>query len=127
MVTASAFTTASTQCQDLSNITNVVDYRTMVSYLPDRMGIDIRLFNTLDMSKQFYIDTVYCVTKRKTFNQNCLYDTFAEYLNISTDQVKALLLKELSDNQEWYEQAGITCLGMRGIKFDKWLKKLKSK
>ena len=96
----------------------------MVSYLPDRMGLDIKLFDTLDISKQFYIDTVHCVTKRKAFNRNCLYDTFAECSNISADQVKALLLKELSDNQEWYERVGIACLGMREIKFNKWLKTL---
>ena len=113
--------------QDLSNITNVVYYRTTVSYLPDRMGLDIKLFETMDISKQFYIDTGYCVTRKKTFNRIGLYDTFVEYTNLTADQVKASVLKELSDNQDWYERAGIACLGMRGIKFDKWFKKLKSK
>ena len=127
MVTAITPDAASTEQQSLSNITNIIDYRTTVSYLPDRMGLDIRLFDSLDLSKQFYIDTIHCVTKRKAFNRDCLYDTFVEYTNLSADEVKARVIKELNDKQEWYEWAGIACLGMRGIKYDKWLKKLKSK
>ena len=127
MVTTASQDSVSLNQQYLSSITNIVDFRTTVSYLPDRMGLDIRLFYSLELSKQFYIDTIHCVTKRKAFNRNCLYDTFAEYTNLRADEVKARLIHELSDKQEWYEQSGIACLGMQGIKYDKWLKKLKLK
>ena len=79
----------------------------------------------MEIRNQFYLDTSYCVTKRKTFNRHCLYDTFAEYTDLNANEVKAELISELITNHDWYNKAGAACLGMRGIKYDTWLKKLR--
>ena len=107
--------------QRLTSVTNQVDYRTTVSYLPDRMGLDIKLFEKMDLSNQFYLDTGYCVTRHKTFNHKCLYDTFAEYTDLTAKEIKAELIKELTTNQDWYNKAGAACLGMRSVKYDMYV------
>ena len=53
-----------------------------------------------------------------------MYDIFGEYSNMSANEVKAKLLIELSENKEWYRMAGTCPLGMRGVRFDQWLKRL---
>ena len=74
----------------------------MVSYLPETLGLDINVFENDPLSQQFYIDTSYSVTKRKTFNVKCLYDTFAELCELDADGVKDLLIKEIQKNKPWF-------------------------
>ena len=87
------------------------------------MGLDIKAFKESEYGFQYYLDTSMCVTKQKTYNRKCLYDTFSEYCDLTGDEVKAKVLQELETNSVWYTKASATCLGMRGIKFDTWFKK----
>ena len=107
----------------LSGIIDKIQYKSIVQYLPDTMGLDIKAFEESEYGFQYYLDTSICVTKRKTYNRKCLYDTFSKYCDLSGDEVKAKVLYELESNSVWYTKASAACLGMRGIKFDVWLKK----
>ena len=115
-----------TPFSSLSDVTQQIFYKSMVSYLPTDMGKDIASFNLDPLNEQFYIDTGYCVTKRKTYNCRCLYDTFAEYCDMDGKQVKEALLKFLEKENSWFVRASAACLGMRSINFTKWLQKLKN-
>ena len=55
----------------------------------------------------------------------CMYDTFGEYCGIPGKDVKAKLIEELENNTPWYTMASAACLGIRGIQYMDWLKKLK--
>ena len=68
--------------KELNTVTKKIYYKSTVSYLPDTMGLDIKAFERDSLSMQFYINTGYCVTKRKRFNIKCMYDTFAEYCDL---------------------------------------------
>ena len=103
---------------------NKIEYKSDIGYIPDTNGVDINAFNQGNLSDMYYLDTVHCVTKRKTYNRKCMYDIFGEYSNMTGDEVKAKLITELSENKEWYRMAGTCPLGMRGVGFDQWLKKL---
>ena len=110
---------------DLSQITKKIYYKTTVQYLPDNMGMDIKVFEQHELCQQFYLDTSHCVTKRKHYNSKCLYDTFAELCELSGSEVKEHLIKELETNYFWYGSASSACLGMRGLTYKEWLEKLK--
>ena len=113
----------STAISNLSGIIDKIQYKSMVQYLPDSMGLDIKDFEESEYGFQYYLDTLMCVTKRKTYNRKCLYDTFSKYCDLTGDEVKAKVLQELETNSFWYTKASATCLGMQGIKFETWLKK----
>ena len=110
--------------EDLSNITKQINYRTVVSYLPDSNGMDIQVFDQDSLSDQYYPDTSHYVTKSRQFNNKCLYDTFAEYCTLSGVEVKSKLIRELKHREEWYVQASTACLGIHGLTYNEWLKKL---
>ena len=110
--------------EDLTNIKKEINFRTIVSYLPDNTGMDIQVFDRDSLSDQYYLDTSHCVTKRKRFNIRCLYDTFAEYCILTGVEVKSRLINELKSKEDWYIRASAVCLGMRGIKYKGCLKKL---
>ena len=120
-------TSTSIDAMNITGLTKRIDYKTMIPYLPDHLGMDIRLFDVDLLKDQFYLDTAYCVIKRKTFNTKCLYDTFTEYTDLDCDQVKSMLINELTFNSEWYKEAGVASLGMRGIQYQEFLNKLKKK
>ena len=103
----------STSFKELSNVNKTIYYKSMVSYLPDDMGLDIQVFENNPLSMKFYIDTGYCVIKRKTYNLKCLYDTFAEYCNLDAGGVKNLLIKEIGKNLSWFIRASAASLGMQ--------------
>ena len=96
----------------LSDVTKQIFYKSTVSDLSTDMGKDIASFNLDPLNGQFYIDTVYCVTKRKRFNCHCLYDTFVEYCDMDGKQVKTALLKFLEKEKAWFTRASAACLGM---------------
>ena len=95
-----------------------------MSYLPDTNGMDIQVFDQDSLSDQYYLDTSHCITKSKRFNNQCLYNTFAEYCTLTGVEVKSRLMEELKTREEWYIKASAACLGMRGVKYKDWLKKL---
>ena len=109
---------------DVQSLTKMIQMKTIVPYLPDHMEMDIKVFGASELSRQFYLDTIHCVTKRKRFIM-CMYDTFGEYCGISGKEVKQKLIDELDSSVTWYTMASAACLGMRGIPFTDWLKKLK--
>ena len=109
---------------DVLSLTKMIHMKTTVPYLPDHMGMDIKVFEASELSQQYYLDTVHCVTKRKCFNVMCMYDTFGEYCGIPGKDVKAKLIEELENNTSWYTMASAACLGMRGIQYMDWIKKL---
>ena len=110
--------------EDLTNITKKISFRMVVSYLLDTNEMDIQVFDRDSLSEQYYLDTTHCVTKSKHFNTKCLYDTFAEYCTLTGVEVKRRLLSELKSKEEWYVKASAACLGMHGIRYTDWLKKL---
>ena len=109
---------------DLSSLTKTIHYKSTVQYLPDSNGVDLKVFDNSELSDQFYLDTKHVVTKRKTFNVKCLYDTFADYCELQPYQVKEKMLDEIRTNWRWYKKASLVCLGMRQLEFDAWLKRL---
>ena len=114
-----------TEISDILSLTKMISMKTIVPYLPDHLGMDIKVFEASEISQQFYLDTVHCVTKRKRFNIICMFDTFGEYCGMSGKEVKQKLIDELDSNVTWYTMASAACLGMHGIPFIDWLKKLK--
>ena len=110
---------------DIQSLTKMISMNTIVPYLPDHLGMDIKVFEASEISQQFYLDTVHCVTKRKCFNIMCMFDTFGEYCGMTGKEVKQKLIEELDSNVTWYTMASAACLGMHGIPFIDWLKKLK--
>ena len=72
----------------------------VVSYLPETSGMDIQVFGRDSLSEQYYLDTMYCVTKSKHFNTKCLCDTFAEYCTLTSVEVKKRLISELKSKEE---------------------------
>ena len=109
---------------DLNTVTCKIYYKSTVSYLPESMGGAIMAFKNDPLSQQFYKDTGYCVTKQKTFNVKCLYDTFAELCELDADSAKDLLIKEIHENKAWFIKLCTACLGMRMVTFEAWYKKL---
>ena len=109
---------------ELNAMTTRLEYVSQISVLNEQSAYDLRLYNDSEISKQFWLDTKHVVTARKTYNRKCLYDIFGELTDMSGDEVKQLLLEELNGNKEWYSDAGTVSLGMRGVKFGTWLKKL---
>ena len=110
--------------EDLRNITKEINFRLIVSYLPDTNGMDIQVFDQDSLSDQYYLDTLHCVTKSKHFNNKCLYYTFAEYCTLNGAEVKTKLLQELKAREEWYIKASTARLGMCGVAYSDWYKKL---
>ena len=110
---------------DLTSVTKDIYYKGTVSYLSDTMGMDILAFQNNTLCQQFYIDTSHCVTKHKTYNVKCLYETFAEYCDMIASEVKDRLIKEIKIHIRWFMKASTASLGMRGISFDAWFKKHK--
>ena len=110
--------------RDLNPVNRQIYCKSTVSYLPDFMGVDIMTFEKDPLNQQFYIDMGYCVTKRKTYNVKCLYDTFAELCELDTDGVKKLLIKEIHENKSWFIKSCAACLGMRMVTFESWYSKL---
>ena len=88
------------------------------------MGLDIPAFERDPLNLQFYIDTVHCVTRRKRYNSQCLYDTFTEYCDMDGVDVKKTLLKALEKDKIWFTHASAACLGMRGVSYVNWVSKL---
>ena len=50
---------------DVLLLTKTIHMKTTVPYLPDHMGMDIKVFEASELSQQYYLDTVHCVTKHK--------------------------------------------------------------
>ena len=98
---------SSSGIRSLSGIIDKIQYKSIVQYLPYTMGLDIKDFEGSEYGFQYYLD-----------------DTFLEYCDLSCDELKAKVLQELQSNSVWYTKTSAACLGMRGIKFDAWLKKL---
>ena len=48
---------------NLSGIIDKVQYKSIVQYLPDTMGLDIKAFEESEYGFQYYLDTSMCVTK----------------------------------------------------------------
>ena len=96
----------------------------MVQYLPDTHGVDLRQFDNDELSFQYYLDTSHVVTKRKTYNVKCLYDTFSEYCELTPQEVKKRMLCVIKEHHSWFKKASTACLGMRQISFENWLKRL---
>ena len=111
-------------CEDLTNITKEINFRSIVSYLLDSNDMDIQVFDQGSLSDQYYLDTSHCVTKSKCFNSKCLYNTFAEYCMLTGAEVKIKLLHKLKTREEWYIKASTACLGMRRVAYSDWYKKL---
>ena len=114
---------SSSEIHNLSGIIDKIQYKSIVQYLQDTMGLDIKAFEESEYGFQYYLDTSMCVTKQKTYNRKCLYDMFFEYCELTGDEVKVKILHEFETNSDWYKKASVACLGMRGIKFETWLKK----
>ena len=109
---------------DLTSILKIITYKSTVQYLPDTHGVDLRQFDSDSLSQQYYLDTSHVVTKRKTYNVMCLYETFAEYCELTPQEVKQRMLCEIKKHRNWFKKAGMVCLGMRQTDFEHWLKKL---
>ena len=110
---------------DVLSLTKTIHMNTTVPFLPDHMGMDIKVFEASELNQQYYLDTIHCVTKRKRFNVMCMYDTLGEYCGITGKDIKAKLLEELENNTQWYTMASAACLGMRGVQYTDWINKLK--
>ena len=110
---------------DVLSLTKKIHMKTTIPYLPDHMGMDIKVFEASDLSQLYYLDTIHCVTKHKHFNVMYMYDTFGEYCGTPGKEIKQKLIHELETNTTWYTTASAACLGMKGIQFMDWLKKLK--
>ena len=110
---------------DVLSLTKTIHMKTTVPYLPDHIGMDIKVFEASELSQQYYLDTIHCVTKHKRFNVMCMYDTFREYCGLTGKDIKAKLLEELENNTQWYIMASAACLGMRGVQYTDWINKLK--
>ena len=102
----------SLEIHNLSGIIDKIQYKMIVQYLPDTMGLDIEAFEESEYGFQYYLDTSMCVTKQKTYNRKCLYDMFSEYCELTEDEVKAKILQEFESNSDWYRKASAACLGM---------------
>ena len=55
--------------EELVNMINKIEYKSDIGYIPDTNGVDINVFNQGNLSEMYYLDTVHCVTKRKTYNR----------------------------------------------------------
>ena len=97
---------------DLSLKTKKIVYKSTVQYLPDTHGVDLRQFDNDVLSFQYYLDTSHVVTKRKTYNVKCLYDTFSEYCELTPLEVKKRMLCEIKEHYSWFKKASTACLGM---------------
>ena len=114
----------SSVAEHLDDIVQRIRYKSTIGYIPETQGVDINVFNQGSLQEMYYLDTTHCATKRKTYNRKCLYDTFGEYANMTSDQVKSRVINEIKTNPDWYCTAGTCPLGMRGLKFEQWLAKL---
>ena len=114
-----------TEISDIQSLTKTISMKTIVLFLPDHLRMDIKVFEASEISQQFYLDTVHCITKCKRFNIMCMFDTFGEYCGMSGKEVKQRLLEELDSYVTWYTMVSAACLGMCGVPFTDWLKKLK--
>ena len=110
---------------DVLSLTKKIHMKTTIPYLPDHMGMDIKVFEASDLSQLYYLDTIHCVTKHKHFNVMYMYDMFREYCGTPGKEIKQKLIHELETNTTWYTTASAACLGMIGIQFMDWLKNLK--
>ena len=111
--------------EELVGLINRVEYKTHISYLPDSQGMDIKSFDNSSLQDMYYLDTLNCVTKSKRYNRKCLFDTFGSICDLTGDEMKERVIKEIETYRTWFKDAGTCALGMRGIMFDAWLTKLK--
>ena len=49
---------------DLTSLMKKIHYKSTVQYLPDTHGVDLKLFDSNELSHQYYLDTSHVVTKR---------------------------------------------------------------
>ena len=108
----------------LSPIMETVNYEETVCYLPETSAMDIKAFDSSDLSDMYWMDTRHCIMKRKRYNRNNLYSIFGEYVDLPPDEIKKMLISEIKSKPDWYSRAGMVCLGMRNTSFEKWLEKL---
>ena len=111
--------------EELVGLINHVEYKTMVPYLPDSQGMDIKAFDSSSLQDMYYLDTLYCVTKAKRFNRKHLYEMFGSICDLTADEMKAKVINEIERYSTWFKSAGTCTLGMRDLMFEAWFDKLK--
>ena len=79
-----------------------VNYEDTVCYLPETWAMDIKAFDSSDLSDMYWMDTGHCITKRKRYNRHNLYSIFGEYANLCSDNIKQKLIEEIKSKPDWY-------------------------
>ena len=91
-------------CELMSKIDS--DYVTEVKYLHDKVSVDTADYESMDIARQYWLDTKHCVKgygKRRKINVNNLYDIFGSYSLDPASTVKSNVIQEIENNVEWYK------------------------
>ena len=67
-------------------------YRGMVQYISLNSKLNVKEFNSLDVSKQFWIDTCNCRRERK-INKQCIFELFGAISQETAAEVRANLIE----------------------------------
>ena len=71
-----------------SPIMQTVNYEETVCYLLETWAMDIKAFDSSDLSVMYWMDTHHCIMKCKRYNRNNLYSIFGEYADLPPDDIK---------------------------------------
>ena len=108
----------------MESFTDRVDYVSIIGALTEEYAMDIKAFDSSEISNQYWLDTCYCVTKTKRYNRKNLYSIFGAYSNMTEDKIKHKVVMEINEHADWYDTASSVSLTMKGITFKKWLNQL---
>ena len=110
--------------ENVESFTDRVDYVSTIGALTEEYAMDIKAFDSSEISNQYWLDTRYCVTKTKRYNRKNLYSIFGAYSNMTEDEIKHKVVMEINEHADWYDTASSVSLTMKGITFKKWLNQL---
>ena len=94
-------------------------YRGMVQYISTNSKLSIKAFNSMDVSKQFWIDTRNCRRERK-INKQCVFELFGAISQETASEVRANLVERVRLDPLYYKRVGHVIMGFQKCTLSDW-------
>ena len=105
---------------ELLNLFLTHEYREYARNLSNQDAINLQVFKTTDIGREYWVDTRNCYIKGCQ-NSDHLFDIFGKFSGDSADIVRSKSVTYIQQDPDWWEHMGRVVLDMNFIKLEKWL------
>ena len=106
---------------ELYNAIKSKDYCDFVNYLGPKDGLGIAAFLNSTCGQLYTADTSLLHRNGRRTNNNHIYQMFGEFSGMDSEEVKMAMLKEITNNYDFYERKCIAILHKLDMNLSHWL------